>query len=97
LLGDGLPLARDGALALLDRGDQLILAHPRDAGDTQLAGQLTEFSHHHSGQPSTATRRCAVVGSRHRHPGLVGRVLIRRGRSSNIAAQHIDFAHAGPS
>jgi hypothetical protein len=75
LLRNGPPLARDGALALLDRGDQLVLAHSGDAGYTQLASQLAEFSHHHSGQPATATRRRAVV---RRRRGVVGRALIRR-------------------
>jgi hypothetical protein len=41
LLSDDPPLARNGALALLDRGDQLILAHFCDVGDAKLAGQLT--------------------------------------------------------
>jgi hypothetical protein len=97
LLSDGTSLARDGPLPLLDRGDQLVLAQTGDAGNAQLTGQLAQFSHHHSGQPATATRHRSVVRRRHSRPSFVGWALVRRCRSSNLAAQHVDIAHAGPS
>jgi hypothetical protein len=40
LLGSGTPLPGHGALALLDRGDQIILTHTGDVGDAQLTSQL---------------------------------------------------------
>jgi hypothetical protein len=97
LLRGGTPLPRDGALALLDRGDQVILAHTGDVGDAHLTSELAQLSHHHSGQPGTATRRRPVIRRRHSASSLVDWALFRRFRSSNVAAQQVDIVHAGPS
>ena len=43
-------------LALLDRGDEIALAHAGDVGDVQLPRQLAEFRQHHAGSPPLA--RC---------------------------------------
>jgi hypothetical protein len=86
LLSSGTPLPGHGALALLDRGDQIILTHTGDVGDAHLTSQLAQLRHHHSGQPRTAPWRRPVAGRRHSTASLVGWALIRRFRSNNVAA-----------
>lgn len=72
LLSSGTPLPGHGALALLDRGDQIILTHTGDVGDAHLTSQLTQLRHHHSSQPGTAPWRRPVAGRRHSTASLVG-------------------------
>jgi hypothetical protein len=71
LLSSGTPLPGHGALALLDRGDQVILTHTGDVGDAHLASQLAQLRHHHSRQPGTAPWRRPVAGRRHSTASLV--------------------------
>jgi hypothetical protein len=97
LLSSDTPLPGHGTLALLDRGDQIILTHTGDVGDAHLTSQLAQLRHHHSGQPGTAPWRRPVAGRRHSTASLVGWALVRRFRSNNVAAQQVDIAHAGPS
>jgi len=97
LLSSRTPLPGDGALALLDRRDQVILTHTGDVGDAQLTSHLAQLHHHHSRQPGTAPRRRPVARRRGSTASLVGWALVRRFRSNNVAAQQVDIAHAGPS
>jgi hypothetical protein len=97
LLSGRTSLTWNSALALFDRGDQVILTHTGDVGDAHLASHLAQLRHHHSRQPGTATRRRPVARRRHSVSSLVGWALVRRFRSYNVAAHQVDIAHAGPS
>jgi hypothetical protein len=61
LLSGRTSLPRNGALALLDRGDQVIFTHAGDVGYAHLTSHLAQLRHHHSRQPGTATRRRPVA------------------------------------
>jgi hypothetical protein len=87
LLSGRTPLPGDGPLALLDRGDQVILTHTGDVGDAHLASHLAQLRHHHSRQSGTATRRRPVARRRRSAASLVGWALVRRFRSNNVTAQ----------
>ena len=87
LLSGRTPLPGDGALTLLDRGDQVIFTHTGDVGDAHLASHLAQLRHHHSRQSGTATRRRPVARRRRSAASLVGWALVRRFRSNKVTAQ----------
>ncbi len=64
LRGGGRSGSRRGcaaALTLLDRGDQVALAHTRGALDAEFAGERTQLGEHHSGQAGTAPASARLV------------------------------------
>ncbi len=94
-------------LALLDRRDQVALAHAGGVGDAELGGELPQVGEHHAGETGTAAGGGPVLSRRARRgctsglgPSVAGCAAINIGHSgvrrSNVA-EEIGFAHKDPS
>jgi hypothetical protein len=103
--------ALTAALPLLDRGDEITLAHAGSVGDAELTGELTQLGEHHAGEAAAAADRGAVVGRlapggtagglgkpfARRRRRLAAGLAVLGGSIGTRAAQKIGVAHKGPS
>jgi hypothetical protein len=72
LVADDGPPVGSGALPLLDRRDQITLAHTGGIGEAQPTGQFPQLGQHHARQPTSTTTDRAVLGG---HAGRLGRTI----------------------